>query len=135
VRTFDEAKAELERHKYKVITPFFVANKVRVVRPDGSEERVRDRFHLAMWARKELGIADLPVSDTPSLTPQELAETVTAPNASTHTLSDKREFTERRRAELTDYGSRRLTETPAPEPAIPRIQDGTLLGCGAEFSA
>lgn len=71
MRTFDEARAELERRNYKVIAPFFVANKVRVQRPDGSEELVRDRFHLATWARKELGIIDPPASGTPHPNPPE----------------------------------------------------------------
>ncbi|HXC11887.1 MAG TPA: hypothetical protein VNV39_03495 [Stellaceae bacterium] len=71
MRTFDEARAELERRNYKVIAPFFVANKVRVQRPDGSEVRVRDQFDLVRWAREELGIIDPPASGTPSPNPPE----------------------------------------------------------------
>jgi hypothetical protein len=48
----------------------FAANKVRVRRPDGSEELVRERIYLAAWARKELGTIDPPADGTPSLNPR-----------------------------------------------------------------
>jgi hypothetical protein len=98
IRTFDEAKAELERRNYKVIAPFFVANKVRVQRPDGSEELVRDRPSLPIWARKELGVTDQPpptspVSGTPRLNQQthEILEpwaTLEEPSPSTANLDE-----------------------------------------------
>jgi hypothetical protein len=66
VRTFEEAKTELERRNYKVIAPFFVANQVRVRRPDGGEESLPNRLYLPTWASKELGVTDQPMSASPN---------------------------------------------------------------------
>jgi hypothetical protein len=63
-RTFEEAKTELENRNYKVIVPYFTANKIRVERPDGSQELVPNRLFLPAWTRKELGANEQPVQNS-----------------------------------------------------------------------